>query len=114
MTALIIYNKCRQDLKGRGKRKTGPDVWTEMSRKRMIVIAAAALTVLLSWAVQQPKEPQDVWKPFQFFVGQWEGTGEGKPGVSRGKQEFSFVLGGQYMQVRNESRFDPQETSPTW
>jgi len=78
----------------------------------MIVISAAALTILLSWAVQQPKEPQDVWKPFQFFVGQWEGTGEGKPGVSRGKQEFSFVLGGQYMQVRNESRFDPQEKNP--
>jgi hypothetical protein len=78
----------------------------------MIVISAAALTVFLSWAVQQPNEPQDVWKPFQFFVGQWEGTGEGQPGISHGSQQWEFVLGGKYLQVKNEARFDPQEKNP--
>jgi hypothetical protein len=83
-----------------------------MIRKTMITILLTALPALIGPAVQQQEKTQDVWKPFQFFVGQWEGTGEGKPGVSRGKQEFAFVLGGQYLQVRNESRFDPQEKNP--
>jgi hypothetical protein len=83
-----------------------------MIRKTMITILLTALPAVIGHATQRQEEPQDVWKPFQFFVGQWEGTGEGKPGVSRGKQEFAFVLGGQYLQVRNESRFDPQEKNP--
>ena len=83
-----------------------------MTQKRMIGISAAALTVLLSWAAQQPEEPRDVWLPFKFFVGQWEGRGEGQPGASLGRQEWEFVLGGKYLQVKNEARFDPQEKNP--
>jgi len=78
----------------------------------MIGISAAGLTVLLSWAAQQPEKPQDVWLPFKFFFGQWEGRGEGQPGVSHGRQECEFVLGGKYLQVKNEARFDPQEKNP--
>jgi len=71
-----------------------------------------ALTVLLSWAAQQPEKPQDVWLPFKFFAGRWEGRGEGEPGISHGRQEWEFVLGGKYLQVKNEARFDPQEKNP--
>ena len=78
----------------------------------MIAISAAALTILFSLAAQQPAKPQDVWLPFKFFVGQWEGSGEGQSGSSHGRQEWGFVLGGKYLQVRNEARFDPQEKNP--
>jgi len=54
----------------------------------------------------------DVWAPFRFFEGRWEGKGEGGPGVSRGKQTWEFMLRGRYLQVRNESRFEPQEKNP--
>jgi len=83
-----------------------------MTRKLTAAGCLAALTVLLTLAVQQQKQTQDLWNPFQFFVGQWEGTGEGQPGVSHGRQEWEFVLGGKYLQVKNESRFDPQEKNP--
>jgi len=59
----------------------------------------------------QPKEP-DVWAPFKYFVGKWQGQGEGKNGVSKGKQEYQFVLRGKFLQVKNEARFDPQEKNP--
>jgi len=84
----------------------------KMTMKMLIAILSTALPALLAPATQSPEDPREVWKPFQFFVGQWEGTGEGKSGVSRGNQEYAFVLGGQFLQVRNESRFDPQEKNP--
>jgi hypothetical protein len=83
-----------------------------MSRKTMTAMALAALVPLLGLASRPQEKPQDVWRPFQFFIGKWEGTGEGKPGISRGKQEFSFVLGGQYLQVRNETIFKSQKGNP--
>ncbi len=83
-----------------------------MIRRILVVILFAVPAVFLGPATQSQEKPQDIWKPFQFFVGKWEGSGEGKPGVSRGKQEFAFVLGGQYLQVRNEVVFEPQERNP--
>ena len=83
-----------------------------MIKKLTVAGFLAALTVLTSLAARQPEKPQDVWLPFKFFVGTWEGRGEGQPGVSRGRQEWGLVLGGKYLQVKNESRFDLQEKNP--
>jgi len=83
-----------------------------MTGKKVTVPFLAALSVLFSWAAQEPQKPRDVWLPFKFFLGQWEGTGEGQPGGSHGRQEWGFVLGGKYLQVKNEARFDPQEKNP--
>lgn len=68
-----------------------------------IVFAGAAVQ---TGAAQ--RQAQDVWKPFRFFEGRWEGQGEGKPGVSHGKQTWEFILRGKFLQVRNEARFEPQ------
>jgi hypothetical protein len=83
-----------------------------MPIKALVVILSTVLPALLCPATQPAEEPQDIWKPFQFFVGQWEGTGEGRSGVSHGNQEYAFVLGGQFLHVRNKARFDPQEKNP--
>jgi hypothetical protein len=78
----------------------------------MMALSLAILTVVFSFGAQQPESPADVWQPFKFFVGQWEGRGEGTPGISLGRQEWAFVLGGKFLQVRNEARFDPQQKNP--
>jgi hypothetical protein len=83
-----------------------------MIRKAMTTMALGAFAVLLGFASQPQGKSQDVWKPLQFFIGKWEGSGEGKPGVSRGTQEFSFVLGGHFLQVKNEAVFEPQGDNP--
>lgn len=83
-----------------------------MMKKTTIALSSAALTFLLSFAAQMPEKPPDVWLPFRFFVGQWEGRGEGQPGISHGRQEWQFVLGGKYLQIKNEARFDPHEKNP--
>lgn len=53
----------------------------------MTAMVLATLAVFLNPATPPQEKPQHVWKPFQFFTGKWEGAGEGKPGVSRGKME---------------------------
>ncbi len=85
----------------------------DMIKKLTGARCLAALTVFLGLALaQQQENALDIWQPFQFFVGQWEGRGEGEPGVSHGRQEWELVLGGKYLQVKNEARFDPQEKNP--
>ncbi|MEN6561448.1 MAG: heme-binding beta-barrel domain-containing protein [Acidobacteriota bacterium] len=62
---------------------------------------------------QEPAAPAaDVWAPFRFFVGTWQGQGEGSPGSGRGFQTFEFILRGTFLQVRNKAVFDPQAGNP--
>ena len=61
----------------------------------------------------QEEEKDNVWEPFEFFVGQWKGTGQGKSGTSRIETEFGFILNKNYLQVRGKAVFDPQEANPT-
>jgi len=91
-------------------------IWRNvMSKKTISIIMVAVfifpILILSQTQSPQPKEP-DVWAPFKYFVGKWQGQGEGKNGVSKGKQEYQFVLRGKFLQVKNEARFDPQEKNP--
>jgi hypothetical protein len=53
-----------------------------------------------------------VWTPFNFFVGSWQGSGQGKPGQSQVERVYEFVLNGQFLQVRSTSEYPPQEKNP--
>jgi len=97
-----------------------------MSKKAMPMIAVLMifLPASISAQVQQKQEqpqvqpqPQaakepDVWAPFKFFVGRWQGHGEGKNSISKGKVEYQFVLRGKFLQLKNETKFDPQVKNP--
>ncbi|HSO76670.1 MAG TPA: hypothetical protein VLU47_17705, partial [Blastocatellia bacterium] len=51
---------------------------------------------------QADKSPE-AWKPLNFFVGHWEGTGKGQPGDSKIEREYQFVLNGKFLHLRNKS-----------
>lgn len=53
-----------------------------------------------------------MWTPFNYFIGTWHGSGQGRPGHSRVQRQYQFVLGGQFLQVQNRSIYDPQDKSP--
>ena len=78
-------------------------------RVSMIAIGLLLFPALLD---AQTKPSQDVWEPFRFFVGEWEGKGEGKPGISNTTREYRFVLNNKFIQVRNRSQYDPQAKNP--
>jgi len=60
----------------------------------------------------QENKKQDTWEPFRFFIGSWEGTGEGKSGVSKIETEFGFVLNKKFLQMTNRAVFEPQDENP--
>ena len=60
----------------------------------------------------QEKKKKDVWEPLRFFVGEWEGEGEGRPGVSKVGREYKFVLQDRFLEARNKSIYEPQEDNP--
>jgi len=84
-----------------------------MGTKIAVLGGALALSILgPAIAVPPAGQAEDVWRPLRFFVGPWEGRGEGQAGVSTGKQEFQFILNGRYLLVKNIARFEPQEKNP--
>lgn len=78
---------------------------------RMILIITLLIT-LPAAICPQTKVATDAWEPFKFFVGIWEGTGTGQPGVSRVQREYRLVLNDRYIQVQNKSTYDPQPKNP--
>ena len=81
---------------------------------KLVKIAFMAIGLLLFPLIlnAQTKPIQDVWEPFRFFVGEWVGTGEGKPGISKTDREYKFVLNNKFIHVRNRSQYDPQPQNP--
>ena len=67
------------------------------------------LPVLLA---AQAEKKQDVWEPMEFVVGEWEGKGEGKSGISTVSHDFEFIMKGRYLHMRTKATFEPQEKNP--
>ena len=53
-----------------------------------------------------------MWEPFNFFIGVWQGAGQGQPGISRVERTYEFILNGKFVFVQNKSIYDPQEKNP--
>ena len=74
----------------------------------LIVVLILSPNILFA---QEEKKP-DVWEPLKFFLGSWEGQGEGRPGVSKAEREYKFVLQGKFLEAQNKSIYEPQEDNP--
>jgi len=75
---------------------------------------AVALYLMLLTAPsgsQTPPEP-DRFEALRFFLGAWEGEGQGQPGKSQVNREYVLVLDGRFIEVRNRSLYAPQEGNP--
>ena len=78
---------------------------------RMKLIVTTVLMLVTVAAAQTPTRP-DVWEPFRYFAGNWEGTGQGQPGVSKTQREYRFVLNDKFLHAQNKSTYDPQPKNP--
>jgi hypothetical protein len=86
---------------------------SEWSMTRPGVLCAALVLCLLPVLLTGQTNPtKDVWQPLKFFIGEWEGTGAGKPGVSKTRREYRFVLNNKFIEIRNRSEYDPQPKNP--
>ncbi len=76
---------------------------------KKILIIVMILPALLA---AQAEKKQDIWEPMKFLVGQWEGKGEGKSGISKVNHDFEFIMKGRYLHMRTKAIFEPQEKNP--
>lgn len=84
-----------------------------MTHTKQIVAAFLLILLFLPGIVfAQEERKEDVWKPLRFFMGKWEGTGEGRPGVSTVEREYKFVLQDRFIEAKNKSVYEPQEDNP--
>jgi hypothetical protein len=76
---------------------------------RKVIVLFVFLPALI---FAQTEKKEDVWVPFKFFVGRWEGAGSGEPGDSKVAREYRFVLGGKFLKAENKSAYEPQKENP--
>ncbi len=76
-------------------------------KKMTFLILGFVLTVGLSFGQSNP------FDKFSFLIGEWSGTGSGF-GNEKSKIEssFKFVMSGKYIEVINDSKFEPSEKNP--
>lgn len=60
----------------------------------------------------QEKTYQNVWKPLQYFVGEWEGHSTCKSGEGNGERVYKFIMNDTYLYYHNTMKFEPQEKNP--
>jgi hypothetical protein len=77
--------------------------------KQIAVMIISAVALFASVLQAQEKKKQDVFKPLKFFVGSWEGKGEGRSGVSKIEREYKFVLQDSFLEARSKSVYEKQD-----
>lgn len=71
---------------------------------------AAGVATPVGVAAKAPSP--DRWAPFRQFLGTWEGTSRGEPGVGAARREYRLVLRDRFIEVRNTSTYPAQEKNP--
>nr|WP_321409604.1 hypothetical protein [uncultured Carboxylicivirga sp.] len=76
-------------------------------KRKAILILGLFLSLGISFA------QTNQFEKINFIIGDWSGTGSGF-GNNKSKIEstFQLVMGGQYIEVKNESIFEPTEKNP--
>ena len=77
--------------------------------RKKIILLFVLMPVLL---MAQVEEKQDVLEPMKFLLGQWEGQGDGKSGISKVWKKWHFVLSGKFLHMKTKAVFEPQEKNP--
>jgi hypothetical protein len=77
--------------------------------RELIVVLSVLLPAGL-FAQEAPKP--NVWEPFRYFVGSWQGKSEGQPGTATVEVKYEFILNGNFLMASGKSVYPPQEKNP--
>ena len=76
-------------------------------------MALSLVCLLLAGTVAgEQSNPVDPFERVSFLIGRWEGTSEGQPGKGTVRREYTRVLNGRFIRVRNRNEYPPQEKNP--
>jgi len=76
--------------------------------KSIIFILLLPLIIL----AQESEKEENIWQPFELFIGSWIGDETGKAGIGKGERTYEFIMSKKYLHSKNISRFEPQEKNP--
>lgn len=76
------------------------------------VLVFVSLLLAPGVAHSQDAKTEDVWKPFRYFLGSWEGTVAGKFGKGVIESQYSLVLDDAFLQVVHRTDYEPTERHP--
>jgi hypothetical protein len=76
--------------------------------KQTIIMVISAIVLLSVFAQGQERQKQYAFKPLKFFVGSWEGKGEGRSGVSKLEREYKFVLQDNFLEAKGKSIYEKE------
>lgn len=79
-----------------------------MKQFLLVIFLVMPLTVIMGQG-QEEAEKQDIWEPFQFLIGQWMGTGEGKSGESYVRRDYRYKFDRKFIYYHNRAVFKPSE-----
>jgi hypothetical protein len=71
-----------------------------------ILVTLMLFAVLTASAANSPSPMNDRWGRVRFLLGTWEGTASGEPGKGTVQRTYELVLGGQFIEERNTSRYE--------
>ena len=84
-------------------------LWSNPLLRAFLVCSLSA--GLVSVSAQSPPA-SDPLAPAARLLGHWTGTSEGQPGKGEVERQYERVLGSRFIQVRNQSKYPPQEKNP--
>ena len=76
--------------------------------KKLIVL----LVFLPVFLFSQEKDTVNIWEPFTYFIGSWEGDGGGVAGKGKGDRIYQYILKDRFIYLKDKSTFEPQEMNP--
>jgi len=83
-----------------------------MTKKWKAVLVLNAVLLLAGPATTQDQKEEDVWKPFRFFVGSWEGAASGRFGKGKVEAQYEFVLDNSFLRGQHKTVYEPRERYP--
>ncbi len=78
-----------------------------MKRALLLILLSSAMTFA------QTAKRDSIWLPLKHFVGTWRGEGGGEPGTGKYERSYQFVLGNNFIEIRNKSTYPATEKRPT-
>jgi hypothetical protein len=86
-----------------GRQRSKACAYTAPMKTLVTLMLFAALTAS---AADSPSPMNDRWGRVRFLLGSWEGTASGEPGKGSVERTYELVLGDQFIEERNTSRYE--------
>jgi hypothetical protein len=77
---------------------------------RAVIVCSLSAGLVAAQLQSSPRS--DPLGPVARLLGRWTGTSEGQPGKGEVERQDDRILGSKFIQVRNRSRYPPQEKNP--